>query len=72
LNVAIDLPFHTDNLDIVIYDINGQQIKQVKIGEQASGKHKFAYDVSQLSKGYYFYQVSTDKENVTDRFLKYD
>ena len=70
LNIEIELPFDTEILEILIYDINGQQIKQIHKGGQDSGKYKFDYDVTHLRKGCYFYQVLTDNEKVHGRFLK--
>jgi len=57
------------NLRLVVSNILGQQIQEIKRGEVQSGTHHFIIDGSNLGSGIYFYTVFAGKESVTRKMV---
>ena len=57
------------NLSLVVNNIIGQQVMEIKRGEVPSGTHQFIIDGSNLGSGIYFYTVFAGKESVTRKMV---
>ena len=57
------------NVELRVLDMMGQQVMDVAKGQLGSGKQEFNVDVSQLSNGIYFYQLSVDGKTVTQKVV---
>lgn len=61
--ISYDLPFST-HVRIIVFDILGRQVKELKNEHQASGQHRVVWDATdangqRVATGLYFYQMET-------------
>ena len=57
------------SLKMEIYDIMGQKVYEIDMGQVNAGKHKFVIDANVLSSGIYFYTVETGRHSVTKKMI---
>ncbi len=65
------------NIEVKIYDILGQQVRTLQIGNLSAGNYNFNWTGTddfgrKVSKGIYFYQLSTDNESIVKKMLFID
>ena len=58
------------SLNIDLYDISGQLIKNVYAGKACIGEQQFDVDISNISNGIYFYKVSIGDSELHYKFIK--
>jgi len=70
-NIAnINYSMNTSNsVSIDIYNVEGQKVKAVVLGNQSSGSHNYSVNVSGLSNGTYFLNLITGNENTVTKFV---
>jgi hypothetical protein len=54
---------------LVLYDILGRKVAVLDEGLKNTGEHRVYYNVSNLSKGFYFYRLQTADESIVKRLL---
>ena len=67
-----DISFHLLNptsVSIEVFNITGQMVKNIKIGEMPVGVHTYTMNVNDLTSGTYFYKVIAGSESVTHKML---
>lgn len=69
LNVSISL-LTEDDIQVGIYNIEGKQILEKSISNQAFGDVEFAFDLSDLSQGTHFIQIKGKNTSITKQFIK--
>jgi hypothetical protein len=72
-NIEIEL-LNSDNIKLIVYDINGRQVKQLADGYYSSGSYDFSWnsidDVGRkVSSGIYIYQLITSHNILTKKML---
>jgi hypothetical protein len=60
----LNIPWEYDQINIVIFDINGKQVCQ----ETVTGKQQILIN-SKLGKGFYFVRIQSDKATVTQKLI---
>lgn len=58
-----------DKVALEVFDVMGRKVHEVKIGEQAAGKHSIAIDASILSSGTYYYTLKTGDDRMTRKMI---
>ncbi|MBN4081840.1 T9SS type A sorting domain-containing protein [bacterium AH-315-C07] len=70
LNISYDL-VETSNIQLSIYNINGQQMKHSDIGRRNTGDNQLTQDVTDLPAGTYFVVLNSPDGNLaTSKFIK--
>ncbi len=54
--IVFNLPMPGD-VELIIYNITGQQVKKINQACEHAGSHTFEWDAKEISSGIYFYQV---------------
>ncbi|MEO8446881.1 MAG: T9SS type A sorting domain-containing protein [bacterium] len=54
--------FHTMEVSLKIYDINGREINKIVSEFQAAGFYSVNFNASDLSSGIYVYRISIDSD----------
>ncbi|MBZ0200570.1 MAG: T9SS type A sorting domain-containing protein, partial [Ignavibacteriaceae bacterium] len=67
-NIELEL-LEDSEVDITIYNLEGQEIVKLFKGQLAKGVHKFTFDGSGLPSGIYLYKVSTPSFNTTRKMV---
>ena len=57
-------------MKLILYDILGNKIKDLFIGEQSAGLHQIMFNASDLSSGIYFYAMEAIYENGSFKNVK--
>lgn len=60
LSVYYSVPVQT-NLEIILADISGRTVKNIRIENETSGKHKYIMDVNDVNSGSYLLTLLSDK-----------
>jgi hypothetical protein len=69
-NTTIELALpEAVNVELVLYNILGQQIATLHTGEMTAGLHRFHFDGSTLSSGLYFYRVTAGEFNAVRKMM---
>ena len=55
--------FKDSKVSIQIYNLKGQKIDDIFIGDLSSGQHRYNWTASKQSSGIYFIKISTDNNN---------
>jgi hypothetical protein len=69
LNIYYILPFD-DNVEILLYDSKGSQLKSIYSGAATEGLNQIAFDVKGLSKGIYTYKITFRDMSFVKKFMK--
>ncbi len=67
-NISFALP-KTANIDLTIYNINGQEIEKLYSGQMNEGAHSITWNASNYSSGVYFYKLTSDGFTDTKRMI---
>jgi len=72
-NIGVDL-LNSSNIKLIIYDINGRQIKELASGYYSKGSYDFMWNStddfgSKVSSGLYIYQLLTSNDVMTKKML---
>ncbi len=67
-SIELDL-FEDSEIEIIIYNIEGQELAVLQKGFLTKGIHKFDFDASNLPSGVYLYKVSTPVFSQTKKML---
>ena len=68
--IEFDIPYNS-NIDISLYDISGQLVKQLINGEIATGKNLISFSLKPLRKGIYFISgKNSEKIFLTKKIIK--
>ena len=72
-NIGVDL-LNSSNIKLIIYDINGRQIKELASGYYSKGSYDFMWNStddfgSKVSSGLYIYQLITSNDVMTKKML---
>ena len=67
-------PLIEENIQLIIYDINGRKVKELSNGNYPVGKHTFIWDSrddngNQVSSGMYFYSLISPDNISTQKML---
>ena len=60
----------TDNVQVIVYNINGAVLATIADGQFASGKHSIKWSTNGLPAGYYFYSIKTSSSTVMYKMSK--
>ena len=52
----------TGHVELVVYNVAGQEVAKMIDGTVAAGSHKVRFDASHLPTGVYFYRLTTDNK----------
>lgn len=66
--ITYELP-EDASVKINIYDMLGNEIESVKLGNKHVGNHEFVYNGENLSSGVYIYKLITDKHSAAKKML---
>jgi flagellar hook assembly protein FlgD len=66
--ISFNLPKAT-NINLSIYDINGQLVSKLIDGQVSSGFHKVNWNASNYSSGVYFYKLTTNGFSDTKKMM---
>ena len=71
--ISFSLP-KEENIELTIYNIKGQKVKQLVGGQLSSGQHSVIWDGKdsngkEVSSGLYFYKLKTAKNELTSKML---
>lgn len=66
--ISFNLPKAT-NINLSIYDINGQLVSKLIDGQVSSGYHKVNWDASNYSSGVYFYKLTANGFSDTKKMI---
>ena len=69
LNIYFILPFD-DNVEILLYDSKGSQLKSIYSGAAMEGINHITLDVTGLSKGIYAYKINFRDKSFVKKFMK--
>lgn len=61
--------FEDSEIDVTIYNLEGQQVAKLFQGQLSKGVHKFTFDGSGLTSGIYLYKVTTPSFNTTRKMI---
>ena len=67
-NFRFELP-RDEVVQLTVYNVNGQKIKELINGHRPAGIHEVLFDGSALPSGVYFYRLSTEHYTATKRML---
>jgi hypothetical protein len=67
-NIVLDL-FEDTEIEIIVYNLEGQEIAKLQKGFLPKGIHKFDFDGSGLPSGVYLYKVSSPVSSQTKKML---
>ncbi|MFC1509383.1 two-component regulator propeller domain-containing protein [Candidatus Omnitrophota bacterium] len=71
-NIRFDL-YEWGVVDLVIYNIMGQKVRELAFGDMNAGRHAIPWDgtgsLGRVSSGIYFYQVKSGKHAAGDRLM---
>jgi hypothetical protein len=59
-----------ENVELIVRDITGKQIKNIQLGPKSPGVHQFQLDASTFDAGIYFLSLETSNEQKTIRLVK--
>ena len=59
----------TQNITLIVYDIQGKEVRRMFEGYSSLGQHEFTFDGSMLSSGIYFVNLSSGEMNLTQKLL---
>lgn len=69
-NGTIDIDLNSQIRAVIkVYNLNGALVKTIDLGVLAKGKHKIAFDASELSIGTYIMALDGDKVNKVTKFI---
>ncbi|MDP4266348.1 MAG: T9SS type A sorting domain-containing protein [Bacteroidota bacterium] len=58
---------NTNNVNLIVTDISGKQVKSIDLGRVTSGVHNFTLNTSDLNNGVYFYTLVCKNERLTGK-----
>lgn len=67
-NIELELLEDTE-VDITVYNLEGQEIVKIFKGQLSKGVHKFTFDGSEFPSGIYLYKVSSPAFNTTRKMV---
>lgn len=67
-SISFDLP-NTSNVNLVVYDVLGQEVVTLVDGVKSAGRHSVQFDGTNLNSGMYFYQLKTSDQIITKKML---
>jgi hypothetical protein len=69
-NTSIKVNLLTDShLSLEVYNITGSMVKKVDLGNLGKGIHNLEFNADGLSKGIYFYSISSGSQSVTKKMI---
>ncbi len=67
-SIVVEL-FQDSEIEVTVYNLEGQQISELYKGFLAEGIHKFSFDAQKLPSGIYLYRVSTPSFTKTRKMV---
>ena len=66
--ITFTLP-ESDNIQLIVYDILGREVKKLANGLYQAGKHKFQFNAYDLASGVYIYKLKTSTATLTKKMM---
>ena len=66
--IEYSLP-HESTVKLIVYNVSGQQVSELKNGFETAGKHTVSWDAADMPNGIYFYTLQASGFNETKKML---
>ena len=60
---------HSANVNLIVYDMLGIEVKSIVKGDLSMGRHEFDFDGSNFASGVYYYKLFSDNFNETKKMI---
>lgn len=67
--VTFDLPQETQNVSLLITDINGKSVKNLELGNLPAGENRLDIELDGMNSGTYFYTIKAGKFTETKKMM---